>query len=428
MLSANSTTSVKDCAVSDSLRVSPEYGLHGYQRQVVRDLLSILIPRGDRGAALDRRVVAHLPTGAGKTRIASYVACQLLSRHDDALMVWLASTEELCDQAADELARAWSHLGNREVQLHRYWGNSSLILQDLSEGFLVAGLGKLRATAFRSPTGLLASISERAAGIIFDEAHQSIASTYEFVTEQLATHQPPLLGLTATPGRKAQPGDDDRRLAEMFHSNKVSIDPRGHPDPVTYLISNDYLADPEFIQIHFESDIVLTGLGEDYDQQDLDALGQDMRRNEVIVNTTIQALERNRRVIIFCPSVQSAQDCATDVRQHGIRAEAITASTPADKRQSIIGAFRSDSGGNLALFNYGVLTAGFDAPRTRCAIIARPTTSLVLYSQMVGRAMRGTQSGGNKTCEIYTVVDTSVPGFRSLAEAFSNWEEVWRNN
>ena len=46
----------------------------------------------------------------------------------------------------------------------------------------------------------------------------------------------------------------------------------------------------------------------------------------------------------------------------------------------------------MVLFNYGVLTAGFDEPRTRCVIIGRPTTSLVLYSQMVGRAMRGAAS------------------------------------
>ena len=80
----------------------------------------------------------------------------------------------------------------------------------------------------------------------------------------------------------------------------------------------------------------------------------------------------------------------------------------------------------MALFNYGVLTAGFDAPRTRCVIVARPTTSLVLYSQMVGRAMRGPQSGGNRHCEILTVADTRLKGFGSVAEAFTNWEELWR--
>ena len=80
----------------------------------------------------------------------------------------------------------------------------------------------------------------------------------------------------------------------------------------------------------------------------------------------------------------------------------------------------------MALLNFGVLTAGFDAPATSCVIIARPTRSLVLYSQMVGRAMRGIRSGGNRRCTIYTVVDEQHRGFTSVIDAFSHWEEIWR--
>ena len=82
----------------------------------------------------------------------------------------------------------------------------------------------------------------------------------------------------------------------------------------------------------------------------------------------------------------------------------------------------------MVIFNYGVLTAGFDAPRTRCVIIARPTTSLVLYSQMAGRAMRGPRAGGNPKAEILTVADTNLPGFGSVTDAFTNWEELWSTN
>lgn len=421
--------SAKGCVVSDSIQVVPNYPLHDYQRQVVDDLLHYLKLRDRSLVVPNRRVVAHLPTGAGKTRIAAYVACNLLAAQENSILVWLASTEELCDQAADELARAWSYLGNREVQVHRFWGNSSLPLNNLSDGFLIAGLGKIRAAADRA-SGALDSISRRSAGVIFDEAHQAIASTYSYVTELLLGHNPPLMGLTATPGRQATLGEQDLKLAEMFDLNKVSIDPRGYPDPVTYLISNDYLAEPEFIRIRFgtsnpdwiESD------SEDYTREELQTLGQDSSRNEIIVEKTIEVLQRMRRVICFCPSVASAEECAQSVRAHGVRAQSITASTPSEERQAIIEDFKSDSDHRMALFNYAVLTAGFDAPRTRCAIIARPTKSLVLYSQMVGRAMRGTRSGGNKRCEIYTVVDTNLPGFGSVVEAFGNWEEIWRSS
>jgi hypothetical protein len=47
---------------------------------------------------------------------------------------------------------------------------------------------------------------------------------------------------------------------------------------------------------------------------------------------------------------------------------------------------------------------------------------------MVGRAIRGVKAGGNETAEIVTVVDSELPGFGSVTEAFHNWEDVWRKN
>ena len=195
--------------------VSPKYPLYPYQRQVLGDILRAL-------ASPERRVVAHLPTGAGKTRIATHTACRLLNEKDtdDSLVIWLASTEELCEQAADELANAWTYLGLRDAAIHRYWGNRSLDLRRLSSGFLVTGLAKLRAAAFQDNT-LLAYLAHCTAAVIFDEAHQAVAATYSFITEQLCSVRPPLLGLTATPGRTANLTDADYRLADMFDHNKV---------------------------------------------------------------------------------------------------------------------------------------------------------------------------------------------------------------
>jgi superfamily II DNA or RNA helicase len=76
------------------------------------------------------------------------------------------------------------------------------------------------------------------------------------------------------------------------------------------------------------------------------------------------------------------------------------------------------------LINFGILTTGFDAPCTNVAIIARPTLSLVLYSQMAGRAMRGKRSGGNEKCKVYTVLD-NIPEFTSLSKAFGHWNNNW---
>ena len=95
------------------------------------------------------------------------------------------------------------------------------------------------------------------------------------------------------------------------------------------------------------------------------------------------------------------------------------------QREHAIQRYKSVTPDPMVICNFGVLTTGFDAPNTSAAIIARPTKSLVLYSQMMGRATRGTRAGGNKACEIITVVDHGLPGFGDVAEAFVNWEDVW---
>ena len=330
----------------------------------------------------------------------------------------------MCDQAADNLTAAWSHLGNRPVHIHRYWGNADKL--SYQPGFLVTGLAKLYAVSGNDP-GILIQLAKQAAAVVFDEAHQAIATTYQFVTEQLLTYEPPLLGLTATPGRKALPGEEDERLAELFNAQKVTIRAEGYSDPVTYLIAHQFLADPRFTRITLSSNLEQQDEdGQEYGDAILSKVGNDPIWRQEIIRVTTQALKSHHRVIVFCPSLESVAMCTTELKKNGLRAVSITGATQPEQRRETIGEFRDPNGDPMALLNYGVLTAGFDAPRTSCVIIARPTTSLVLYSQMAGRAMRGKQSGGNLRCQIYTVVDTKLLGFGSVAEAFQNWEELWR--
>ena len=101
----------------------------------------------------------------------------------------------------------------------------------------------------------------------------------------------------------------------------------------------------------------------------------------------------------------------------------MTSRTRSDHRRELIRNFR-DSDEVQVLTNYGVLTTGFDAPKTNVAVVARPTNSVVLFSQMIGRAARGEKAGGNEECKVITIVD-ELPGFRSIAEAFEYWDDIW---
>jgi superfamily II DNA or RNA helicase len=75
------------------------------------------------------------------------------------------------------------------------------------------------------------------------------------------------------------------------------------------------------------------------------------------------------------------------------------------------------------LFNYGVLTHGFDAPNTDVVIIGRPTQSPILYSQMIGRGLRGPKVGGNKECILVDIKDNIV-GLPNERRTFT----MYRNN
>jgi hypothetical protein len=268
-----------------------------------------------------------------------------------------------------------------------------------------------------------------------DEAHQAIAPTYQLIIDQLMRPMSDarLLGLSATPGRTWNDPDADRKLSEFFANRKVTLKVDGYENPISYLIGEGYLAEPKFTQIEANTDIALSideqqKIRETFELPStvLDKLAANDQRNLLIVHHAEELLKKHKRVILFAASVQQSDLLAAVLSARGIWAASITSKSP-NGRSDSIAAFKDSDSKPKILCNFGVLTTGFDAPQTSAALIARPTLSLVLYSQMVGRAMRGVAAGGNASCEILTVVDTSLPGFDSVIEAFSNWEDVWRN-
>ena len=406
--------------------VRPKYGLFPHQRRIVDRICHSI--RGGHG-----RVVLHMPTGAGKTRTAMHIVSRIMSATEPALVVWLATSRELLDQAADAFSHTWSFVGNREVDIVRFWGDYSPELETISDGLIVAGIQKLHAFKSKNHIGLL-RIANSVKLVIVDEAHQAVAPTYREVIETLSDTGPndALVGLTATPGRSWSNITDDERLSEFFREKKVMLEAEGWDNPVSFLIENGYLARPTFTKLEVPTsqetskliyDHVLT---DDYDPSILEALGSQSNRNVVILDEIRRLVSAgHNRIILFCPSVRNAEVMAATLSVLDLGGRAVTAKSNSAVRTRVIHEFRGASPKPLVLCNFGVLTTGFDAPNTSAAVIARPTTSLVLYSQMVGRATRGLKAGGNETCEISTVVDIGLPGFGDLAEAFTNWEDVW---
>lgn len=412
-----------------STQVCGDYGLFYHQRDAVRRVRRAL-------SQPPRRVVLHMPTGAGKTRTAMNLIAEEFRRLEPTLVVWLAYSEELCDQTVAEFHHTWRALGDRELPVHRYWGTHNLSVDTLADGLVVAGLGKLFSAARRDYT-FLARLADRASLVVIDEAHQAIAETYKFLLEVLVERDVTtgLLGLTATPGRTWNDIDEDERLSTFFARNKIGLRIEGYSNPVDYLVDNEYLARPQFRRLSYSAggqlsaeDLRQLGSSLDVPASILRKLAEDERRNLLIVDKVEGLAQRHRRILVFAATVEHALLLAMVLRARGLRAFAITGTTGRADRARLISGYRSDHEEPRVLVNFGVLTAGFDAPQTSAAVIARPTRSLVLYSQMVGRATRGPKAGGNREAEIVTIVDTALPGFANVADAFVNWEDVWHDN
>jgi len=404
----------------------PEYQLFPYQRRASSDAQNILLNS-------PFRALLHMPTGSGKTRTAMDIICSRLRQFEPSVCLWLASSEELCDQAFDEFKKAWRFLGNRKLPAYRFWGGHNPDLKKVKDGLIVASFQKV----FRFSNNdlkKLVTLGSLISFIILDEAHQAIAPQYKQAIDTLLVQrkETSLLGLSATPGRTWNDITADERLAVFFARRKVSLYTPDFQNPVTFLVSKGYLAKAVFEPLLYKSGFVLnkTDLARIKDSLDiptdiLERIGEDQIRNIAIVQRAEELLLKHKRIILFASSVSHAHLISNVLVAKGHASAAVTTKTNSDMRAHIISDFKGESEKSMVLCNYGVLTTGFDAPRTSCVIIARPTKSLVLYSQMVGRAIRGPQAGGNQKALIVTVNDPTLPGFGNVEAAFVNWEDVW---
>lgn len=405
--------------------VNSYYGLFDHQRKAANKIIPLLFEG-------DRRAVLHLPTGVGKTRTAMHIIVEALRNREPSLVIWLASSKELLEQAVHAFKEAWAHLGNRTVQLGSMWGDLSPDLLNFTDGFLAIGLAKGWSKS-RSDQNWAIRLSPKISLVVFDEAHQCVAETYSRLTNELTnSYKCGLLGLTATPGRTWADIDEDSKLSDYFHGNKVTLEVEGE-NPIHFLIDNGFLAKPNFRTVfsepgHTITDAEIERISDNLDipTDILESLSMSQQYITAVLKSIIELLDSGKcRILVFAATVDHAKVLAAILAQKKIQSLVVTGETPLRIRDRSITKFKSTDRDPIVLLNFGVLTTGFDAPKADAVVIARPTKSLVLYSQMVGRAIRGPKAGGTETCEIVSVIDPALHGFGDISEAFLNWEDIW---
>ncbi len=400
------------------------YPLFKHQRKAVAELNQKLYHEG-------KKVMLHMPTGSGKTRTAMNIICNHFRLNEPTVVLWLAHTEELLEQAATEFEKAWLNLGNRELKTVRHWDSSIENISEITDGFIIGGLAKIT-NILKSDASAISKLAAHSSLVVMDEAHMAIAPTFKLNLSVLISFKSALLGLSATPGRTWNNPNADLELSQFFNRQKVTLQVEGYSNPVDYLVDEGYLARVNNSPLLYKSGFAISEndlqyLKDNFQLSDnfLKELSEDQQRNILILRKVDELITRHNRIILFAMNVEHSNLIATCLQARNVNAFSITSDTETGQRRNLIERFKSNEDIPLVLCNYGILTTGFDAPKTSCALISRPTDSLVLYSQMVGRAIRGRKAGGNDNAEIVTVVDTCLPGFDRVANAFFNWEDVW---
>ena len=420
--------------------------LHDYQKIVVRNVRKLL--RGGPSDTSTRRGMVSMPTGSGKTRVAVQAIVEAMC--NDGFrggVLWVADRSELCEQAVEAWRQVWSGIGNHEshLRISRMWAGQQRPLPTGDLHVIVATIQTLhkRLSSSHGDYDFLRNFSL----VVFDEAHRSIAPTFTSVMEEIGltrrqgTDEPFLLGLTATPYRGYNE-EETKWLANRYGSNRLDTGAFENDDAigvVQQLQSIRVLAQADHEIIEGETfslkNILESSPHSRNWQQELnkwmdlpwlpqfveDRIARSAERTKRIMEAYQTYIDSDWPVLIFATSVEHAQTVAALLNRKGIRSRAVSGETESSTRQRVVEEFRC--GKTKALVNYGVFREGFDAPKTRAIIVARPVYSPNLYFQMIGRGLRGPLNGGNERCLILNVQDNIENFDRSLA--FSELDWLW---
>jgi len=410
------------------------FGLENFQIRIKNQILNSIYQ--------DKlKAIIHMPTGSGKTKtiLSSLIDYNSKSRFlDDNFFIWLAHSDELCDQAKDTFENLWNLYGDKELPAIRLKDQSLNDIKNFNRGIIICTYAKLhRMRMNNNGSKILEFIRSKSKFIIADEAHMVPANTFkssiEFITKLDFSI---LIGLTATPGGYYT--EQTQELAEYFEKNKISITDNDFNDldgdeAINFLQKEGVLSVIKTHQIKtdfnfefndLEKQKILSSFDEGLSPELIKQMEKDEERNICIYGELQSLYERDMNTIVFACSLDHTKLLHKICILTGMNVGKIDDKTSYKKRKQLIGAYKS--GQIKIIFNYGVLSTGFDAPGTKAILISRPTTSPILYSQMIGRGLRGPKFKGNKECLLIDMKDNLI-GLPDEKDCFSLYNKYYSN-
>jgi superfamily II DNA or RNA helicase len=317
--------------------------LRPYQNQLANDI------RAAFGSGANRPLAVS-PTGSGKTVLFSYITSQVLKRGSRVIIV--AHRREILDQISATLKRV-----------------------GVPHGFIQAGKSASTQPAMVASIQTLARRLDTVPApdlVIIDEAHHSVSKSYVQMFAAWPTAK--FIGVTATPERL-----DGKGLGTMF--DRMVMGPS-----VQWLIDNGFLAQPVYYAPREVVDLsqVHTVAG-DFDRSEAEEIVDTPRITGDAVTHYVRFCNR-QRAVAFCISVAHAQHVADTFNSCGIPSASIDGTLDPEVRKQRVEDLTA--GKILVLTSCELISEGFDLPAVNAAILLRPTHSLSMHLQQVGRALR----------------------------------------
>lgn len=299
-----------------------------------------------------RRVMIQMPTGTGKTEVFAAIVKRYLQNHDDQVLI-LVHRKELVEQIMERMKKF--DIASTRIQA----GFRSDVTKRVFVGMV---------QSMKKRMGVLENVGL----IIIDEAHHSVAKSYVQILR--AFPKALQLGVTATPIRLNGEG-----FRHLFDELLCSYG-------VKEFMSRGFLSNYRHIATSFiDLKKLAVGKTRDFTEESLmDVMGQETVMANVVQGYFDHA--NGKKAIVFAVTIVHCHMLAERFKMRGVRAEVISSLTEKEERSKLLESFIQ--GEIKVLVNVNIFSEGFDCPDIEAVILARPTKSIAMYYQQVGRVLR----------------------------------------
>ena len=308
------------------------------------------------------RVGVVAATGLGKSTMIAQLAVNAYDRGQRVVM--LAHRAELIDQMVDTVRVVGPHIPADQIGVVRAANDDhhaaivGATLQTLGSVHRLRALGRRHV-------------------ILWDEVHHAAADGFHATFQDLGGYNDALMaGFTATMRRQTR---GHVGLGDVIE--KIVFDRN-----IKWAVENDFLVRPRGLTVRLDDLNALNNIRSVAGDFNRSQLATVMAAATQYVVDAVKMHAGDRRPIIFASSVETSHAIADALNEAGYTAVAVTGEQPYEQRQVNYAAFRL--GTVQALVTVMVLTEGADFPMCDTVVLARPTRSPNLYSQMIGRALR----------------------------------------